>query len=266
MELPAQLRSLLASAERALAPDRLPLEAALFPCKAAGACGCGARQRRPSVPVRDSAMQTCPLFEVAGSLPHIDSDDDDDVAAPPVEAAAPPLQPPAHEDRSTSTDEECCPLVATPRSITEVPDRLLMAGITLPGTHDVKGRPLIMIDSQSVARASLDRHQVATLLLYYASIPTEERLSGGVCVLVASCGGGEAPSLELVDQALSLLAAAGGPAVGCALLWRPAGRKARPGQAQAQPAPAALAASGVQVRPALLPSHLATLPHAALQY
>ncbi|XP_049785919.1 puratrophin-1-like [Schistocerca cancellata] len=210
------LRSLLASAERALAPDRLPLEAALFPCKAAGGCGCGcgARPRRPSVPVRDSAMQTCPLFEVAGSLPHIDSDDDDDVgvaAAPPVEAAAPPLQPPAHEDRSTSTDEECCPLVATPRSITEVPDRLLMAGITLPGTHDVKGRPLIMIDSQSVARASLDRHQVATLLLYYASIPTEERLSGGVCVLVASCGGGEAPSLELVDQALSLLAAAGGP-------------------------------------------------------
>lgn len=70
MELPALLRSLLVSAERAL--ERIPVDAAVFPCSET--CGCV-----PKPAVRDSAMQTCPLFEVAGTLPHIDSDEEEEI-------------------------------------------------------------------------------------------------------------------------------------------------------------------------------------------
>lgn len=39
------------------------------------------------------------------------------------------------------------------------------------GTRDTSGRPVVLCDAPCVARAGLNRYEVATLLLYYASIP-----------------------------------------------------------------------------------------------
>jgi hypothetical protein len=40
-----------------------------------------------------------------------------------------------------------------------------------PGTCDLKGRPLIIFDATNVVKACLDSHQIASVLLYYASLP-----------------------------------------------------------------------------------------------
>jgi hypothetical protein len=41
----------------------------------------------------------------------------------------------------------------------------------LSGTVDLKERPLVVFDAASVLKASLDSRQIASVLLYYASLP-----------------------------------------------------------------------------------------------
>lgn len=90
-ELPELLQNLLVSVERAI--ERVPLDDLTFPCPQClqylpldrreddvMSCACQCSCRLPDSPVlkRDSSIQTSPMFEFAGSIPHIDSDDEDD--------------------------------------------------------------------------------------------------------------------------------------------------------------------------------------------
>lgn len=43
--------------------------------------------------------------------------------------------------------------------------------ILLAGTHDLKGNPLVTVDAESVLAAGLNCYEIATLLLYYSTIP-----------------------------------------------------------------------------------------------
>lgn len=89
-DLPELLQNLLVSVEHAI--DRVPLDDLVFPCpqchqylpvEAEGngvscACHCSCSLPDSVVLKKDTSIQTSPMFEFAGAIPHIDSDEDDD--------------------------------------------------------------------------------------------------------------------------------------------------------------------------------------------
>jgi hypothetical protein len=87
-ELPGLLQSLLVSVERAI--ERVPLDALAFPCPRCRdedvlaedngvVCGCQCVcQLQHQVEKKDTSIQTSPMFEIVGSIPHIDSDEEND--------------------------------------------------------------------------------------------------------------------------------------------------------------------------------------------
>lgn len=94
-ELPELLQNLLVSVEHAI--QRVPLDDLANPCPQClqfvpldrldqeqdnSVCSCQCRCRLPEaspmVAKKDTSIQTSPMFEFAGSIPHIDSDEDDD--------------------------------------------------------------------------------------------------------------------------------------------------------------------------------------------
>jgi hypothetical protein len=90
---PGLLQSLLVSVERAI--ERVPLDALAFPCprcrdedvlpEDAGvvcACQCVCQQQI-QVEKKDTSIQTSPMFEIVGSIPHIDSDEETDATSEP---------------------------------------------------------------------------------------------------------------------------------------------------------------------------------------
>ncbi|CAH1977262.1 unnamed protein product [Acanthoscelides obtectus] len=89
--LPEMLQNLLVSVEHAI--KRVPLDDLVFPCPqclqylpldrsdedpAACACQCSCRIPENPVSKKDTSIQTSPMFEYVGSIPHIDSDEDDE--------------------------------------------------------------------------------------------------------------------------------------------------------------------------------------------
>jgi hypothetical protein len=90
-DLPGLLQSLLVSVERAI--ERVPLDALAFPCPRCRdedvlpedtgvmcACQCVCQQQN-QVEKKDTSIQTSPMFEFVGSIPHIDSDEETDAAS-----------------------------------------------------------------------------------------------------------------------------------------------------------------------------------------
>lgn len=90
-QLPELLQNLLISVEHAI--ERVPLDDLTFPCPQclqylpldrreddvmSCACQCSCILPDSHVLKKDSAMQTSPMFEFAGSIPHIDSDEEED--------------------------------------------------------------------------------------------------------------------------------------------------------------------------------------------
>lgn len=90
-ELPELLQNLLVSVEHAI--KRVPLDDLTFPCPqclqympldrkddeiSLCACQCSCRLPETSITKKDSSIQTSPMFEFVGSIPHIDSDEDED--------------------------------------------------------------------------------------------------------------------------------------------------------------------------------------------
>lgn len=87
-DLPGLLQSLLVSVERAI--ERVPLDALAFPCPRCRdedvivqdngvVCGCQCVcQQQSQVEKKDTSIQTSPMFEFVGSIPHIDSDEEND--------------------------------------------------------------------------------------------------------------------------------------------------------------------------------------------
>lgn len=91
-DLPEMLQNLLVSVEHAI--ERVPLDDVAFPCPQCAqyvplereeiespdvcTCQCFCAQEINVVLKKDTSMQTSPMFEFVGSIPHIDSDEDDD--------------------------------------------------------------------------------------------------------------------------------------------------------------------------------------------
>lgn len=94
MELPEMLQNLLVTIEHAI--ERVPLDDLAFPCPECleylpldrqealecMTCSCTCACRLPTevtcVRKKDCSMQTSPMFEFAGSIPHIDSDEEEE--------------------------------------------------------------------------------------------------------------------------------------------------------------------------------------------
>lgn len=92
-DLPELLQNLLVSVEHAI--ERVPLDDLTFPCPQClkyvpvdrpedendimkCSCQCTCRLSGTTVLKKDSSIQTSPMFEFVGSIPHIDSDEEDD--------------------------------------------------------------------------------------------------------------------------------------------------------------------------------------------
>ncbi|XP_068911391.1 puratrophin-1-like isoform X4 [Tenebrio molitor] len=217
-ELPELLQNLLVSVERAI--ERVPLDDLTFPCPQClqylpldrreddvMSCACQCSCRLPDSPVlkRDSSIQTSPMFEFAGSIPHIDSDDEDD------------------KDSVKSGSSSRKVEIARPKRITDLPEKLLMSGINLPGTADNDGRPIVLCYAECVARAGLNKYEIAKLLLYYSSIPTLECTKRGFTVLLLAESETDNKILELLDKSVALIA--NSMKVDRFLVWKPGADK-----------------------------------------
>ncbi|KAG5679443.1 hypothetical protein PVAND_009009 [Polypedilum vanderplanki] len=97
---------------------------------------------------------TLPLFCLAGSFPHIDSDEESGDDAKKIQSVS--RLP--HD-------------IVAPRSIHDLSEKLLMAGCYLPGNYTKNGYPLITIESDKVHEAGLNCYEIATLILFYNTIP-----------------------------------------------------------------------------------------------
>ncbi|XP_075159405.1 puratrophin-1-like isoform X2 [Haematobia irritans] len=95
-----------------------------------------------------------PRFCLGTSFPHIDSDEEN-----------------AEDRRNSLTEDQLENEIVAPNLITDLPEKLLLSGIYLPGTHDLKGNPLVTVDAENVLAAGLNCYEIATLLLYYSTIP-----------------------------------------------------------------------------------------------
>ncbi|CAH1179324.1 unnamed protein product [Phaedon cochleariae] len=199
-QLPEMLQHLLVSVEHAI--ERVPLDDLTFPCPqclqylrldrsedevVSCACQCSCRLSEGPVDKKDSSMQTSPMFEFVGSIPHIDSDEDDD----------------KESIRSGSSSKKM--EIATPKRIDELPDKLLMSGINLPGTADNDGRPIILCYAECIARVGLNKYEIAKLLLYYCTIPTVESRERGFTVLLLAENETDYKILEVLDKSLCLI-------------------------------------------------------------
>ncbi|VEN61900.1 unnamed protein product [Callosobruchus maculatus] len=180
--LPEMLQNLLVSVEHAI--KRVPLDDLVFPCPQClqylpldrsdedpSSCACQCSCRMPDSPVskKDTSIQTSPMFEYVGSIPHIDSDEDDEKDSVKSGAYSNDLNLTIRRATRTSSKKM---EIARPKAIRELPDKLLMSGINLPGTTDTEGRPIILCYAECIARAGLNKYEIAKLLLYYSSIPT----------------------------------------------------------------------------------------------
>ncbi|CAD7080703.1 unnamed protein product [Hermetia illucens] len=70
------------------------------------------------------------------------------------------------------------------------------------GTRDLKGRPIITIEASNVTEAGLNCYEVATVLLYYSTIP--ER-SSPFTILIISSSNSDLNALDLVCNSLKLI-------------------------------------------------------------
>ncbi|XP_065362531.1 putative mediator of RNA polymerase II transcription subunit 26 isoform X2 [Calliphora vicina] len=102
-----------------------------------------------------------PRFCLGNSFPHIDSDEEN-----------------TEDKRNSLTDDQVESEIIPPNLITDLPEKLLLSGIYLPGTCDLKGNPLVTVDAESVVNAGLNCYEIATLLLYYSTIPESNHLNG----------------------------------------------------------------------------------------
>ncbi|XP_037905346.1 uncharacterized protein LOC119648013 isoform X4 [Hermetia illucens] len=133
-----------------------------------------------------------PVFCLGGSFPHIDSDEEN-----PEERKSSNT-----ENQQQQQPEQLPHEISAPRSILEVPEKLLSSGIHLPGTRDLKGRPIITIEASNVTEAGLNCYEVATVLLYYSTIP--ER-SSPFTILIISSSNSDLNALDLVCNSLKLI-------------------------------------------------------------
>ncbi|KAJ6634647.1 Puratrophin-1 [Pseudolycoriella hygida] len=126
-----------------------------------------------------------PLFCLGGSFPHIDSDED------------------SYDDSAKNNNAEArLPHdIVAPRSIQDLPEKLLTSGIYLPGTHDLNGSPIIQIEAENLITAGVNCYEIATVLLYYSTIP----LNSCFTIHTIATNTSQLAMLDLLDTSLHLL-------------------------------------------------------------
>uniref|UniRef100_A0AAG5D9S6 DH domain-containing protein n=1 Tax=Anopheles atroparvus TaxID=41427 RepID=A0AAG5D9S6_ANOAO len=129
---------------------------------------------------------TMPLFCLGGSFPHIDSDEESSDDQKKCETA--PHLP--HE-------------IVAPRSIRDLPEKLLSSGISIPGTHDRSGSPIIYIEVEKTLASGLNCYEIATVLLYYDTLPIQRPAHYTLHLLVRECA--QLAFLETIESTLQLL-------------------------------------------------------------
>ncbi|XP_055619314.1 uncharacterized protein LOC129764351 [Toxorhynchites rutilus septentrionalis] len=148
------------------------------------AVGGGASDNHQSAISTD--ISSMPLFCLGGSFPHIDSDEESGDDMKKCETA------PSHPRD-----------IVAPRSIQDLPEKLLASGISIPGTHDRSDSPLIFIDAEKVLTSGLNCYEIATVLLYYNTLPIQSPSQYSIHLLLSDSS--QLTFLETLDSALQLL-------------------------------------------------------------
>ncbi|XP_053672805.1 uncharacterized protein LOC128723122 [Anopheles nili] len=133
-----------------------------------------------------AATTGMPLFCLGGSFPHIDSDEESSDEQKKCEPA--PHFP--HE-------------IHAPRSIRELPEKLLTSGISIPGTHDRSGSPIIYIEVAKTLASGLNCYEIATVLLYYNTLPIQRPAHYTLHLLVNESA--QLAFLDTIESTLQLL-------------------------------------------------------------
>ncbi|XP_011314028.1 uncharacterized protein [Fopius arisanus] len=133
-------------------------------------CGCG------------NATEKSKTFEVAG-IKHIDSDDEEEVRM----------------GFGAKRLEE----VPSPRSIHDLPERVLHCGLRLPGyADDASGRLVLEFENETTGREKICPREIASYLLYLARLHSSDRTKNGWTLVIR---GGNEEDLETLDRALVLV-------------------------------------------------------------
>ncbi|KAJ8940301.1 hypothetical protein NQ318_012840 [Aromia moschata] len=72
-------------------------------------------------------------------------------------------------------------------------------------TTDTDGRPIILCYAECIARAGLNKYEIAKLLLYYSSIPTMESKEKGFSILLLAENEADYKILETLDKSVCLI-------------------------------------------------------------
>ncbi|XP_055841406.1 uncharacterized protein LOC129908710 isoform X2 [Episyrphus balteatus] len=142
-----------------------------------------------TTPTNTSSM---PLFCLGNSFPHIDSDEE--------------VNP--DEKQAMEMDNQLPDEIIAPRSIAELPEKLLSSGIHLPGTRDLSGRPIVSVDAECLMNSSLNCYEVATVLLFYSTIPESTTTSETpltFTILISIEKSSHLNTIELICNSLKLL-------------------------------------------------------------
>lgn len=218
------LQKLLPSIEHAI--ERIPIENLAFSCSKCceyfgpddfitggdpngKCCDCEGSSRPKIVEKRDSCIQTSPIFEIYGSIPHIDSDEEEcrqDVEDSSLVKNFEKVSGPVSTGTMTRRSRE----LVQPKSIDELPQKVLLSGIHLPGAKDSTERPVIVIHGSTIVKDSLTRNDTAKTLLYYATLLGKSQTERGVTVLLIPDSGSKSGKdddclFDLLDQAFDLV-------------------------------------------------------------
>ncbi|XP_058837694.1 uncharacterized protein LOC131693672 [Topomyia yanbarensis] len=148
--------------------------------------GGGGSDNHQSASSEPASINSMPLFCLGGSFPHIDSDEESGDEMKKCETV------PAHPHD-----------IVAPRSIQDLPEKLLTSGISIPGTFDRSGSPLIYIEVEKVLASGLNCYEIATVLLYYNTLPIQS--PSQYCIHLLLSESSQLTFLETLDSALQLL-------------------------------------------------------------
>ncbi|XP_055536209.1 uncharacterized protein LOC129724944 isoform X2 [Wyeomyia smithii] len=177
--------------------------------------GGGSSDNHQSTTSTSASINSMPLFCLGGSFPHIDSDEEsgDDMKkcetapAHPQDIVAPRSIQDLPEKLLTSGISIPAPAhpqdIVAPRSIQDLPEKLLTSGISIPGTYDRSGSPLIYIEVEKVLASGLNCYEIATVLLYYNTLPIQS--PSQYCIHLLLSESSQLTFLETLDSALQLL-------------------------------------------------------------
>ncbi|XP_055909790.1 uncharacterized protein LOC129944410 isoform X2 [Eupeodes corollae] len=149
----------------------------------------------PSTATTPTSTSSMPLFCLGNSFPHIDSDEEVN---------------PDEKQQAKEIDNQLPDEIIAPRSIAELPEKLLSSGIHLPGTRDLSGRPIVSVDAECLMNSSLNCYEVATVLLFYSTIPestttTASETPPAFTILISIEKSSHLNAIELICNSLKLL-------------------------------------------------------------